>query len=87
MQENEKRRTDDGEKRSEKKNNRLASRVIQYSQLGSLVLQSVKAAAAGKYACQATNGIDYDNDDNKMMSNTVRLFVKREYIIKLIVNN
>lgn len=78
MQETEKRRTDDGEKRGEKKNSRLASKVIQYSQLGSLVLQSVKAAAAGRYACQATNGIDYDSNDNKTMSNTVRLFVKRE---------
>ncbi|XP_025414233.1 uncharacterized protein LOC112686242 [Sipha flava] len=76
MQETEKRRTDDGEKRGEKKNNRLASRVIQYSQLGSLVLQSVKAAAAGRYTCQATNGINYDSNDNKMMSNSVRLFVK-----------
>ncbi|XP_025191738.1 uncharacterized protein LOC112591991 [Melanaphis sacchari] len=76
MQETEKRRTDDGDKRGEKKNNRLAGHIIQYSQLGSLVLQSVKAAAAGKYSCQATNGIDSDSNDNKTISNTVRLYVK-----------
>lgn len=79
-QDAEKRRTDDGERKSEKKTNKLASRVIQYSQLGSLVLQSVKVAAAGKYACRATNGIDNDSNDNKTISNIVRLFVKRAYI-------
>jgi len=77
-QDAEKRRTDDGDKKGEKKNSRLASRVIQYSQLGSLVLQSVKVGAAGRYACQATNGIDNYKDDNKTISNTVRLYVKRK---------
>lgn len=83
-----KKRTDGGEKRGEKKgekrgeksNNRLAGRVIQYSQFGSLVLQSVKVAAAGKYACRATNGIDDETVGNKTMSNTVRLYVKRKYL-------
>ncbi|XP_029341821.1 uncharacterized protein LOC100167149 isoform X2 [Acyrthosiphon pisum] len=75
-QETEKRRTDDGEKRGEKRNSRLAGRVIQYSQLGSLVLQSVNTAAAGKYSCQATNGIDGDTNENRTTSNTVRLYVK-----------
>lgn len=76
----EKRRTDDGDKKADKRNTRLASRVIQYSQLGSLVLQSVRATAAGKYACTATNGIeDDDTSDTKTMSNIVRLYVKREY--------
>ncbi|XP_022178469.1 uncharacterized protein LOC111039313 [Myzus persicae] len=72
-QETEKRRTDDGDKRGEKRNSRLAGRVIQYSQLGSLVLQSVNTAAAGRYSCQATNGIDGDSNTT---SNTVRLYVK-----------
>lgn len=79
MQDTEKKRTDDGDKRGEKKNSRLASKMIQYSQFGTLVLQSVKATAAGKYACQATNGIENESIDNKTMSNTVRLFVKRKY--------
>lgn len=79
-QDAEKKRTDDGDKRGEKKNSRLANRVIQYSQLGSLVLQSIKVGAAGNYACQATNGIDInsDTDNNKTISNIVRLYVKRK---------
>lgn len=82
-QDAEKKRTDDEDKGGEKRNSKLASRVIQYSQLGSLVLQSVKTAAAGKYACQATNGIENDSIENKTMSNTVRLLVKREYNIDI----
>lgn len=78
----EKKRTD-GKKRGEKRNNKLAGRVIQYSQFGSLVLQSVKVAAAGKYACRATNGIDDETAGNKTMSNTVRLYVKRKYRVGL----
>jgi len=71
----------------EKRNSRLAGRVIQYSQLGSLVLQSVNTAAAGKYSCQATNGIDSDSNENKTTSNTVRLYVKREYNMIIVIIN
>lgn len=78
-QDAEKRKSDGEDEKVDKRNSRLASRVIQYSQLGSLVLQSVRAAAAGKYACQATNGIEHDNNETKAISNTVRLYVKREY--------
>ncbi|VVC37605.1 Immunoglobulin subtype,Immunoglobulin-like domain,Immunoglobulin-like fold,Immunoglobulin subtype 2 [Cinara cedri] len=75
-EDSEKRRTEgSGEKKREKKN-RLANNVIQYSQDNDLVLQSVKVAAAGKYTCQATNGIDDETVGNKTMSNTVRLYVK-----------